>query len=183
MQTEGVEQTPASARPGHLSRSISLKELPLGATDVSGPAGPGDDKSYPGAPRAAVGAVVFRGREVLLVRRRDPPSAGHWAIPGGRIRLGESLQAAAEREVLEETGVRVRAGRPVFAFDTIERDAYGRVRFHYVVVDLLAEHVEGEPEGRDDAVEAGWFAPEALTGLPVNPTTLALLRSISSPRT
>jgi 8-oxo-dGTP diphosphatase len=62
-------------------------------------------RHYPDAPRPAVGAVVFKGDAVLLVQRANPPSRGMWAIPGGRVRLGETLQAAAEREILEETGV------------------------------------------------------------------------------
>jgi ADP-ribose pyrophosphatase len=132
-------------------------------------------KAYPTVPRAAVGAVVVRAGEVLLVRRRDPPNASEWAIPGGSVRLGETLQAAAEREVLEETGVRVRAGRPVFAFDAIELDVAGRVRYHYVIVDLLAEVLDGEPAGRDDALDARWFRLDALPLTGVNATTRELL--------
>jgi len=136
---------------------------------------------YPDAPRAAVGAVVVRDGRVLLVLRRNPPSAGQWAIPGGRVRLGESLAAAAEREVLEETGVTVRASRPVFAFDAIDRDEDGRVRYHYVVVDLLAEHVAGEPLAQDDALEAAWLGPGELADRPVNATTRRLLHELLGP--
>jgi ADP-ribose pyrophosphatase len=142
---------------------------------VSDPVIPPSPKAYPSQPRAAVGAVVLRADRVLLVRRRDPPNAGQWAVPGGSIRLGETLQEAAEREVLEETGVRTRAGRPIFAFDFLERDAAGAVRYHYVVVDLLAEHLEGEPSPRDDALEARWFSPGEVASDAVNPTTRALL--------
>jgi 8-oxo-dGTP diphosphatase len=142
----------------------------------------GDEgKSYPPAPRPAVGAVVVRGDRVLLVQRRDPPNADQWAIPGGSVRLGETLQAAAEREVLEETGVTVRAGRPVFAFDVVERDAAGAVRYHYVVVDVLAEHVSGEPRARDDALDAAWLSAQDLRRLPVNTATRELLRGLLGP--
>lgn len=136
---------------------------------------------YPEAPRAAVGAVVLRNGRVLMVRRRNPPSAGQWAVPGGRVRLGEGLAEAAEREVLEETGVTVRAGRPIFAFDAIERDDKGLVRYHYVVVDLLAEHVAGEPRARDDALEAAWLGPTDLTDRQVNATTRDLLHELLGP--
>ncbi|MDZ7751246.1 MAG: NUDIX hydrolase [Gammaproteobacteria bacterium] len=134
-------------------------------------------KEYPGAPLAAVGAVVIHGGRVLLVRRRDEPNAGQWAIPGGSVHLGETLAAAAEREVLEESGIRVRAGRPIYAFDRVERDEAGRVRHHYVVVDVLAEYLAGDPSPGDDALEARWLAPHELAGLPVNATTLDLLRT------
>ena len=112
---------------------------------------------YPDLPRAAVGVVVVRGDEVLLVRRKRGPSEGLWAVPGGSVELGETLATAAEREVLEETGIVVRAGRPVHAFDAIERDDEGRVRFHYLVVDVAAEWISGEPRAGDDASAAQWF--------------------------
>lgn len=134
-------------------------------------------KTYPDAPRPAVGAVVIHQGRVLLVRRRDPPNAGQWAIPGGRVHLGETLAEAAAREVLEETGVRIRPDRPIYAFDRIDRDDAGRIRHHYVIVDLLAAYLGGEPRAGDDALEARWLAPGELAALPVNGTTLDLLRT------
>ena len=130
---------------------------------------------YPDAPRVAVGAVVFRRGRVLLVKRGRPPAEGDWAIPGGGVDLGETLQAAAEREVLEETGVAVRAGEPVFTFDAVDRDDAGRVRFHYVIVDLAAEYVAGEPRPGDDAADARWVGPDDIKNLPVNRVTRQLL--------
>jgi 8-oxo-dGTP diphosphatase len=130
---------------------------------------------YPDAPRPAVGAVVFKDGRVLLVKRGNAPARGVWAIPGGRVRLGESLQAAAEREILEETGVVIRAGDPVFAFDVIDRDEAGAVRFHYVIVDLSAEYLSGDPLAGDDAVAARWISQHQLAEITVNPTTRRLL--------
>lgn len=134
-------------------------------------------KAYPKSPRVAVGAVVIKEGSVLLVKRRDPPNQAQWAIPGGSIRLGESLQQAAEREILEETGVRIRAGKPVYIFDVIDRDPEGRIRYHYVITDLLAKYVGGEPAPHDDAVDARWLSPLDLDRLPVNATTRDLLEN------
>lgn len=133
--------------------------------------------NYPDAPRAAVGAIVFKGNEVLLVRRANPPSQGVWAIPGGSVKLGESLQQAAEREIFEETGVRIRAGTPVFTFDYIDRDNTGRVKFHYVIIDMLAEYLSGKPQPGDDAADARWVSPRAIRTLKVSAMTLKLLKT------
>ncbi|HAO23318.1 MAG: NUDIX hydrolase [Desulfobacteraceae bacterium IS3] len=130
---------------------------------------------YPDAPRPAVGAVVFKNNEVLLVKRGKPPAEGSWAIPGGSVRLGESLQAAAEREIREETGVIIQAGEPIFVFDTIERDDAGQVRFHYIVIDLIAEYVSGEPVPGDDAADARWISAADMDTLEVNIRTRGLL--------
>ena len=135
-----------------------------------------DDGSFPERPRVAVGAVVFKDERVLLVKRGKPPSAGTWAIPGGSVGLGETLRLAAEREVLEETGVRIRAGEPVLTFETIEPDPDGRVRFHYVIIDVAAEHLGGEPQAASDADEACWVSTADLRRLSVNRRTRELLK-------
>lgn len=134
--------------------------------------------AYPDHPRTAVGAVVFKENRVLLVRRGRPPAQGQWAIPGGNIRLGETLQQAAQREILEETGITIAAGEPVFTFDVVDRDADGQVRFHYVIVDLAAEYISGEPRPGDDAEAARWVAAGELVRLPVNPITRDFLHRI-----
>ena len=132
---------------------------------------------YPDHPRVAVGAVVFKDNEVLLVRRAQPPSQDIWAIPGGRVEIGETLQAAAEREILEETGVKIRAGEPVFTFDYIERDEGGRVQFHYIIVDLMADYISGEPYAGDDAADARWVSSRAIGQLTVSAMTRRLLNT------
>ena len=133
---------------------------------------------YPDSPRVGVGAVVLREGRILLVRRGVPPALGLWAIPGGALELGESLKEGAEREILEETGITIRAGDPVFTCDVCEWDGDGRIRFHYVIVDLAADYVSGEVRGGDDALEARWVAPEEIGDLPATKTTLKLLRQI-----
>ena len=59
----------------------------------------------------------MKEERVLLVRRGNPPSEGEWAIPGGSVELGDTLQEATECEILEETGLTIRAGDPVYIFD------------------------------------------------------------------
>jgi ADP-ribose pyrophosphatase len=132
---------------------------------------------YPQRPRVAVGAIVFNDHGVLLVRRGKPPAEGYWAIPGGSVEIGETLQQAAEREILEETGLVIRARDPVFTFDVIERDALGAVRFHYVIVDLLADYVAGTLRAAGDAIDARWVSSAELAQLTASPSTRDLLRN------
>lgn len=134
--------------------------------------------SLPRFPQVGVGAVVFKDEKVLLVQRGTPPSQGLWAIPGGRLALGETLQQAAEREILEETEIVIRAAKPVYTFDVIERDDAGRIQFHYVIVDLEAEYISGEPNAGDDADAAAWISSEELSSLHVSDKTVHLLREV-----
>jgi ADP-ribose pyrophosphatase len=132
---------------------------------------------YPDHPRVAVGAVVFKDERVLLVRRGQPPAEDLWAIPGGSVEIGETLQDAAEREIREETGIRIRAAEPIYTFDVIERDKTGRIRFHYVIVDVSAEYVSGELTAGDDAIDARWISADEINRLAVSSTTLQLLKT------
>jgi ADP-ribose pyrophosphatase len=131
---------------------------------------------YPSQPVVAVGAIVFRNNRVLLVRRGRPPSQDLWAIPGGRVEIGETLQEAAEREILEETGITIRAQEPVYTFDYIERDGSAPPRFHYVIIDLTADYISGKIRAGDDAAEARWVAAEELDAMKVSSKTLKLLK-------
>jgi 8-oxo-dGTP diphosphatase len=133
-------------------------------------------RDYPISPLVAVGAVVFKKNKVLLVKRDNPPGKGLWAIPGGRVRLGETLQEAAEREIREETGVVIQAKDPVYVFDVIERDTHGRIRFHYVIVDLIADYTSGEPNSGSDACDARWIAHHELDEIPLSTNTKRFLK-------
>jgi len=133
------------------------------------------DTRYPPVPRVAVGAVAIKDRSVLLVKRGKAPSDGKWAIPGGSVELGETLQQAAEREIFEETNIRIRAGLPVYTFDFIERDRQGAIQFHYIIVDLAAEYLEGELMPGDDAAQAAWIPFKKLDSLDINATTREFL--------
>ena len=133
---------------------------------------------YPDSPRIAIGGVVFKDGGVLLVRRGKPPALGEWAIPGGSVELGETLKQAVEREIREETGITVRAGEICYTFEAVKRDDDRRVQFHYVIIDLMAEYLSGEPLPASDVTEAAWLTARDLADRPVNTTTLELLEKL-----
>lgn len=132
---------------------------------------------YPERPVPAAAGVVFRGEDVLLVKRRQPPNRGRWSVPGGSVEEGETVEAAAAREVLEETSVRVRPVRVLTVVDLVERDEAGRVRFHYATVEVLCEYVGGEPVPDSDADNARWIPVRELHDYDVTETALRVIQT------
>lgn len=119
--------------------------------------------------------MEYRGK-VLLVKREKAPFKGLWCIPGGKVEFGESLQQAAEREILEETGIVIKAGEPIFSFDIIETQNVERP-VHFVVIDLIADYVAGDIRPGSDALDVDWFGRDDIADREVQETTLHLLQS------
>jgi len=113
-------------------------------------------------PLVGVGVVVFRGPRVLLIRRGKEPRRGTWSLPGGRQRLGETVRAAAAREVMEEAGIAVEIVSLLDVVDSMTRDPTGGIAYHYTLVDFLAEWRAGEARAGDDAAEVTWADPGNL---------------------
>jgi len=132
-------------------------------------------REYPDHPLVGVGAVIVKDGAVLLVRRGHDPGRGEWAMPGGRLRLGETLAQAARREVREETSVEIEPGEVLSVTDLIQRDDAGRVRYHYVLVDLLARYVGGEPRTGSDALDVRWVDARDLDAYPMPDRTRRVL--------
>lgn len=133
------------------------------------------ERMYPGRPLVGVGAVVWDGSRVLLERRGQPPGQGAWALPGGLIDVGETAEAAVQREVREECGIEVAVGPVLGLFEPIQRDPDGRIRYHYVVVDFLAYYRSGVAQAGDDAAALCWVTPDALGDYELHPATQAMI--------
>ena len=111
----------------------------------------------PGAPPVvAVGGVAVVNGALLLVQRATDPQSGRWTIPGGRVEAGEHVAQAVERELLEETGLRVRCG-PLLGW--AERTGPG---YHFVILDFTVEVLghASEPEAGGDAAAVAWVSLE-----------------------
>jgi 8-oxo-dGTP diphosphatase len=121
---------------------------------------------------------VRRNDSLLLVRRGQPPLAGQWAIPGGKVHAGESLRAAVEREIMEETAIRIRVGEMVYQLEYIEHDKGGAIAFHYVVLDFAAEYLSGELCAGDDAEDVAWVSFDELTALALTDSTREALHTL-----
>jgi 8-oxo-dGTP diphosphatase len=116
-------------------------------------------------PVAAVSGAIFRGPEVLLVRRGKAPAKGLWSLPGGHIEAGERADDALRRELREETGIEADLAGVGDAVDVIRRDCAGMVVFHRVIVVYYGLWISGEPRAGSDASAADWRHPGEIAAL------------------
>ena len=132
-------------------------------------------RRYPSCPLLGVGALIFKRGAVLLVERGRQPLKGFWSLPGGLVETGERLEEAVRREILEETGLRI---RPVSTFEIFERimhDASGRPEYHYVLIDYVCKVVSGEPVAGDDVSRVAWVRRSRLGDYRLTEGTLAVI--------
>jgi 8-oxo-dGTP diphosphatase len=107
----------------------------------------------PRTPLLAADCAVFdaKGR-VLLIRRGNPPFKGRFALPGGFVEVGETVEAASRRELEEETGIKVGTLQLVGVYSDPQRDPRG----HTCSVVFLARVARATPRAGDDAAAAEW---------------------------
>ncbi len=116
----------------------------------------------PARPVPAVVAAVIRSGDVLLVRRAHEPNSGKWALPGGKIEFGESIETAVLRELFEETLIQAKVCQVFNAVDIFDKNENGALRHHFILIAVLCRWVSGEPQARDDALDARWFRAASL---------------------
>lgn len=133
-------------------------------------------RDYPARPLLGVGAVIFRGDDVLLIERGKPPLEGWWTLPGGLVEAGERLESAVVREVLEETGLLVKPTAIAAVFERIMPDADGRTEYHYVIVDYLCELVSGTLAAASDVAAAEWTPVSGFDQRKIAPGTPGVVR-------
>lgn len=106
----------------------------------------------PKTPLLTVDAVIpYKGDNIILIKRKNPPYQGHWALPGGFVDIGETVENACIRETQEETNINAKIVRLIGIFSEPNRDPRG----HTVSVAYLCEPLtdEEKPKAQDDAAE------------------------------
>lgn len=136
-------------------------------------------REYPDSPIASVAAVLFSGNRVLLILRLNEPSKGRWSLPGGVVELGETVEDALAREVLEETGILARPEKLLTVFDSIVKDDEGRVRYHYVLSEYLCTLLGGELHAYSDVGQVRWVPVEELDSLEMSPGTRRFIKRVT----
>ena len=119
-------------------------------------------------PALTVDIVTFTVREgrlnVLFIQRKHPPFQGEWALPGGFVDPDENLEAAASRELTEETGLGETYLEQLYTYGSPDRDPRGRV-ITVAYFALISSDASIRPEGGDDASQAKWFPIDELPAL------------------
>lgn len=143
------------------------------------PAAPGS-RRYPSRPIVGVGAVIVVDSQVVLIKRRFEPLAGQWSLPGGTLEVGETLEAGAAREILEETGLVVDVGPVIEVFDRILLDEDRKVRYHFVLIDYLCRPIGGRLQHGSDVADAILVNPDQLGPYGLTPKATSIIRKAMS---
>ncbi len=133
------------------------------------------DRRYPKRPLVGVGAILFRRDRILMAQRGKEPLKGWWSIPGGALELGESLEDAVRREVLEETGLAVEPVKLFEVFQRIMRDSSGAPEYHYVLIDYICRVQGGKLFPGDDVCAVEWVRRRDLPSFQITEGTLAVI--------
>ena len=156
--------------------------MPLSLPNSQNPGGTAIKRRYPEQPLVGVGAVVFRGKEVLLVRRGQEPARGSWSLPGGLVELGETLEEAIRRELAEETGLTVNILGIAAVLERIFRDEAGGIPYHYVLVDFACDYADGELTPGSDITAAQFVAADDLPQFDLPTFTAQVIRRAQEQR-
>jgi len=113
---------------------------------------------YPDQPIVGIGVVIVKDNMIALIKRGNEPSKGKWTIPGGLVELGESIETAVIRETKEETCLEVENPQLLDVVGNVDRDEYGKVKYHYVIVDYLVHVKNGIIQAASDAEELRWVS-------------------------
>jgi 8-oxo-dGTP diphosphatase len=128
----------------------------------------------PTYPQLAVSAAIFRDNKILLVRRARSPARGVYSLPGGRVEFGETLHAAAHREVDEETSLKIEIVDLAGWREVVPGTTGGG---HYLIMSFAARWIWGEPVLNGELDDFRWLAPDALGDLKITAGLQEIIQS------
>jgi len=111
-------------------------------------------------------------------KRKSEPGKGKYSIPGGLVEVGEKLIDAAKRELKEETSIDCKILGIIHVDEVIVRDRDGRVRWHYILIDFLAEPLSKNARASSDAEEAVWVSIDKALELNLTKSTRRLIEKL-----
>jgi len=126
-----------------------------------------EDREYPTYPRVGIGVLVFKDDQFLLIKRGQEPSKGKWTVPGGLVELGEKLEQAVHREIYEECNIRISRLQQLDIFEFLQSDPSDKIKYHYIVIDFLAEYESGKLKAKSDIDKAQWVKIDFLDQLDI----------------
>ena len=133
-------------------------------------------REYPNQPIVAVGAIIQRNNQILLVRRATAPGLGRWAIPGGVVELGEPVRDAIKREGEEETGLIIQVNDILGIVDRVVYDDDRKIRYHYVIIDFHAHTIGGALKRSPEVLDLRWVNMNNLDKYDVPGDLLSIMR-------
>jgi len=138
-------------------------------------------RRYPPIPIVSVGVLLYdkETNKILLIKRASEPGKGKYSIPGGVVELGEKLIDAAKREVMEEVSIQCRILGIIHIDEIIIRDEEDKIKWHYVLIDFLAEPLGKDITPSSDAEDALWVSIEDAKTMDLTVSTRKLIEKIS----
>lgn len=127
-------------------------------------------------PIIASSALVKHNGKILLIKRKYPPGIGKWALPGGVVEYGETIEQAALREVKEETNIDMRIERLLNIYSLILKNEKGEIEHHYEIMCFESTYASSSLKSNEEIDGACWFEPEVISTLPLVSTTRLALK-------
>ena len=118
------------------------------------------EREYPSQPILGVSVVILEDNKIVLVKRGVEPAFRKWSIPGGAVELGENVKEATKREAKEECGLDIEFidDKPMDVLDKLVMDEEGHLRYHYVLLQFLAQPTGGALKPTSDVTDARWVS-------------------------
>ena len=129
-------------------------------------------------PSTGASVLIYDNDKFLLIKRGKEPYEGCWSLPGGSQEAGETLEAAAKRELKEETNLDAEDLKFAKIRDRIIYDEDNDLKFHFVLATFVTNTFSGKPKAMDDAADIGWFSLKDMEKMLTTPDTPQLISEI-----